>query len=220
MRKLGVQTFLTLDGVMQAPGGPEEDPSGGFKHGGWSVNYWDDRMGQIMDESMSKPYEMLLGRKTYEIFAAHWPHIADDDPIAAKFNRIDKYVASRTLKRLDWKRSTLLSDVPGDIRKLKAAAGGELQVHGSGDLIRTLLRDNLVDAWRIWIFPVLLGSGRRLFVEGTTPTGLKLVETRTSSTGVVLQVLETAGKPEYGTFDLEHPPVEEIAKRRKASAGV
>jgi dihydrofolate reductase len=199
---------------MQAPGGPEEDKSGGFEHGGWAVPYFDEMMIDVMNEWVGRAGGLVLGRKTYEIFAAHWPHVADDDPVAAKFNRIDKYVASRTLNRLDWKRSTLLSDVPGDIRKLKAGSGEELQVHGSGDLIQTLLRDNLVDGWRIWIFPVLLGSGKRLFAEGTTPTGLKLVETRASSTGVVLQVYQATGKLSYGTFDLEHPPAEEIARRR------
>ena len=220
MRKLVVGTFLSLDGVMQAPGGPEEDRSGGFQHGGWVVPYFDDMMMRVTNDWIAKAGGLVLGRKTYEIFAAHWPHIPDDDPIAARFNRINKHVASRTLKRLDWAGSALLgADVAGDIQRLKAAPGGELQVHGSGELIRTLLEHKLVDEWRLWFFPLLLGQGKRLFGKGTVPAGMKLVETQTSSTGVVLHVLEAAGELAYGTFDLEHPPAEELARRRSAAAG-
>ena len=140
MRKLAVSTFLTLDGVMQAPGGPGEDPSGGFTHEGWSVNYWDDRMGQIMDESMSKPYEMLLGRKTYEIFAAHWPHVSGD-PTADSLNRAKKYVASRTLESVDWNNSTLIKSAAGEqVAALKDQSGPQIHVPGSSNLIQTLLK--------------------------------------------------------------------------------
>src|SRR5438132_1153131 len=139
MRMLSVNTFLTLDGVMQAPGGPDEDPTGGFNHGGWSANYWDDMMGQVIGESMARPYDLLLGRKTYEIFAAHWPY-ATDDPAAASLNAAQKYVASRTLTSLDWENSTLLKgDVGAEVAKLKQQDGREIQVHGSSNLIQTLL---------------------------------------------------------------------------------
>ena len=178
MRKLSVNTFVTLDGVMQGPGGPEEDPSGGFKHGGWSVNYWDERMGQIMGEFMGKPFDLLLGRKTYEIFAAHWPRVKDD-PAADKLNNANKYVASRTLDAVEWQNSTLIKgDVGEEVARLKEQAGPEIQVHG---------------------------SGKRLFADGTIPAGLKLVDSQTSSTGVVIAKYERDGNVEYGSFALEEP---------------
>ena len=214
MRKLVVGTFLTLDGVMQAPGGPEEDPSGGFTHGGWSVPFFDDTMGKAMDEWMRKAGAFLLGRKTYEIFAAHWPHVSD--PIADILNNSPKYVASRTLDRVDWKGSTLIKgDVAEGVRRLKAETGGEIQVHGSGDLIQTLLEHNLVDEFRLWISPIVLGKGKRLFGEGTVPAGLELVETRQATTGSMLHVYRLSGKPAYGSFALENPTPEEIDRRKK-----
>jgi dihydrofolate reductase len=216
--RLVVGTFLTLDGVMQAPGGPEEDRSGGFTHGGWLVPFFDDIMGQVMDDWIGRCDGLLLGRKTYEIFAAYWPHIADDNPIAAKFNRVRKHVVSRTLDRADWSNSTLVKgDVVKAIRRLKDQPGSELQVHGSGELIQTLLQHNLIDELRLWIFPVLLGTGKRLFTKGTVPARLELVETRTSGTGVVLQVHRLAGTPEYGSFMLEQPTAEELERRRKVA---
>jgi dihydrofolate reductase len=206
MRKLVVGTFLTLDGVMQAPGGPEEDPSGGFSHGGWLVPYFDETLGRAMDEWVQRAGGFLLGRRTYEIFAAHWPQVSGD-PVADKLNNSPKYVASRTLDRVDWKNSTLLGgDVAEEVRRLKDESGGELQVHGSGALIQTLLQHNLIDEFRLWTFPVLLGTGKRLFADGTRPAGLKLAETQTTSTGAVLQVLDFAGKLSYGSFALENPP--------------
>lgn len=209
MRKLVAGTFLTLDGVMQAPGGPDEDRSSGFAHGGWSFPYFDEMMGEIMVEWVERGDGLVLGRKTYEIFASHWPRAGADDPVAAKFNTVHKYVASRTLKKVDWKPSTLLSgDVPEVVKKIKAGPGGELQIHGSGDLIQTLLKHGLIDEFRIWLFPVVLGTGKRLFAEGTVPTSLKLVETRTSGTGAVLQVFQNAGKPTYGSFALEESSAE------------
>ena len=157
MRKLVVNTFATLDGVMQAPGGPEEDPSGGFEHGGWSAGYWDEAMGGWMGEFMGKPFDLLLGRKTYEIFAGHWPR-ARDEPGAEQLNAARKYVASRTLTSVEWENSELLEgDVAVAIERLKAENGPEVQVHGSANLIQTLLRHNLVDEFRVWIFPVVLG---------------------------------------------------------------
>jgi dihydrofolate reductase len=212
--KLVIGTFLTLDGVMQAPGGPEEDRSGGFEHGGWLVPFFDDLMGRVMVDWIQRADGLLLGRKTYEIFAAYWPHVTGEDPIARKFNSVRKYVASRTLDRVDWNNSTLLKgDAVEAIRRLKNQPGNELQVHGSGDLIQTLFEHQLIDELRLWIFPVVLGTGKRLFAHGTIPARLRLVETKTSSTGVVLQVHQSAGSPEYGSF--EQPPAAELERRRR-----
>lgn len=205
MRELVVNTFMTLDGVMHAPGGPDEDPTGGFEHGGWSVNYWDDLMGQQMGATMSNPFALLLGRRTYEIFAAHWPHIADD-PAADALNSATKYVASRTLDEVEWANSILLSnDVVEDVRKLKDGTGPEIQVHGSSDLLQTLIEHDLVDRYRLWTFPLVLGTGKRLFGDGTIPAGLRLRDTTTSSTGVVIATYEPAGEIDYGSFALDEP---------------
>ncbi len=203
MRKLIVSTFLTLDGVMQAPGGPGEDSSGGFAHGGWSVNYWDDQMGQVMGEATSKPFAMLLGRKTYEIMAAFWPD-APEEAGAKTFNEATKFVASRTLSSLDWANSTLIEgDVGEGVATLKQQEGPELQVHGSGNLIQTLLRHNLVDQYNLWVFPLVIGSGKRLFSEGAIPSGLKLVDSTVSTTGVVMGTYEPAGEIVTGSFALD-----------------
>lgn len=205
MRELVANTFMTLDGVMQAPGGPDEDPTGGFEHGGWSVNYWDDLMGQQMGATMSNPFALLLGRRTYEIFAAHWPHVADD-PAADALNSATKYVASRTLDEVEWANSILLSnDVVEDVRKLKDGTGPEIQVHGSSDLLQTLIEHDLVDRYRLWTFPLVLGTGKRLFGDGTIPAGLRLRDTTTSSTGVVIATYEPAGEIDYGSFALDEP---------------
>jgi dihydrofolate reductase len=219
MSKLAVNTFVTLDGVMQAPGGPEEDPTGGFAHGGWSVNYWDELMGQVMDEAMSRPSELLLGRKTYEIFAAHWPHVTGD-PTADKLNSARKYVASRTLDKVDWQNSILIEgDVAEGVARLKDEAGPEIQVHGSAGLLQTLLKHDLVDEFRVWIFPLVLGTGKRLFGDGTVPAGLKLTNSTTSTTGVVIATYERAGAVEYGSFALEEPTEAEIERRARLEAG-
>lgn len=216
MRKLTVNTFLTLDGVMQAPGGPEEDPSGGFKHGGWSFNYWDDKMGQVMGEAMSNPWDLLLGRKTYEIFAAHWPYAKD--PAADSLNNAKKYVASRTLEKVEWQNSVLIKgDVGKEVAALKDQDGPEIQVHGSANLIQTLLKRRLVDEFRLWVFPVVLGTGKRLFDEGTLPSGLKLVTSETFSTGVVVATYEPTGEIPYGSFEFEEPSEAELERRRKIS---
>jgi dihydrofolate reductase len=213
MRQLVVNTFLTLDGVMQAPGGPEEDPTDGFTHGGWSVNYWDELMGQTMDEFVAKPFDLLLGRKTYEIFAAHWPYASG--PMADKLNAATKYVASRTLDRVEWANSNLLAgDAAEAVRALKEEDGPEIQVHGSANLIQTLLRADLVDRLGVWIFPLVLGTGKRLFGDGTMPGGLRLVHSRTSSTGVLITTYERAGGIEYGSFALEEPTEAERERRR------
>lgn len=215
MSELVVSTFLTLDGVMQGPGGPEEDPSGGFKHGGWSVNYWDDGMGQRMAGIMSKPFDLLLGRKTYEIFAAHWPYVIDD-PAADVLNRATKYVASTTLDKLDWSNSNLIKgDVAEQVANLKSDSGPEIQVHGSGQLIQTLMKHDLVDRYRLWIFPLVLGNGKRLFSEGTIPAGLQLRDVTTSTTGVVMASYERAGDIHYGSFALDEPTDAEVERRQR-----
>ncbi len=218
MRKLVVNTFVTLDGVMQAPGGPEEDPTGGFKYGGWSFHYWDDIMGKTMDEFMAKPFELLLGRKTYEIFAAHWPYIKDD-PVADKFNATKKYVVSRTLNKVNWSKSFLIkSNVVKEIGKLKEQDEPELQVHGSGNLIKTLANENLVDQYNVWTFPVVVGKGKQLFGDGTNASGLKLVDVKSSSTGVIIAVYKPVGELKVGSFALENETEEELARRRKLAS--
>ena len=203
MRKLIVSTFMTLDGVMQAPGGPGEDDSGSFAHGGWSVNYWDEQMGQVMAEAMSTPFALVLGRKTYDIFAAYWPH-ASDDAGAKPLNEATNYVASRGHPTLEWSNSVLIDgDAAEGIAALKKEDGPELQVHGSGNLIQTLLRHNLIDQYRLWVFPLVIGSGKRLFSDGTIPSGLKLTDSKVSTTGVVIGTYEPAGEIVTGSFALE-----------------
>src|SRR3990172_2928333 len=210
MRKLIVNTFITLDGVMQAPGGPEEDPTGGFKYGGWSVNYWDDTMGKIMGDFMAKPFELLLGRKTYKIFAAHWPY-AKDDPGADFLNSAKKHVVSRTLDKVDWNNSTLIkNDVVHAIEKLKEQSGPELQVHGRGNLIQTLLKHNLIDEFHLWVFPVVIGTGKKLFSDGTIPSNLKLIDSKTASTGVIIATYQPDGELKLGSFALENPTKAEL----------
>ena len=205
--KLTVTTFQTLDGVMQAPGGPEEDPRGGFEHGGWLVPYADVEMGRFMDETFVAAEAFLLGRFTYQPFAAHWPRVdAPDDPVATKLNALPKYVASRTLREddLDWAGSSLLGDdVPARVAELKARPGGELQVHGSAGLVQTLLREELVDELRLLTFPVVLGTGKRLFGEGAVPAAMRLSESRTTSAGTVIAVYAFEGRPSYGSFMLD-----------------
>ena len=199
MRELIVNTFLTLDGIMQAPGGPEEEPSGGFEHGGWSFGYWDDQMQRAMGESMSKPFDLVLGRKTYEIFAAHWPY--SDDPPAEPLNRATKHVASTTRNELEWENSKVIEgEVPEGVRALKEKDGPELQVHGSASLIQTLLEHALIDEFRVWIFPVVLGTGKRLFDSGTVPTGVELASSQVSSTGVIMATYRSGAEIKYGSF--------------------
>ena len=219
MRKLVILSFITLDGVMQAPGGPEEDQTGGFKYGGWTAGYWDDSLGGVMGEQMAGPFDLLLGRKTYEIFAAYWPYVKSDDPdgpVAGKLNSAKKYVASITLRKLDWNNSALVKgDIVQEIKKLKEHNGPELQVHGSGNLIQTLLKHDLVDEFRLKIFPITLGTGKRLFGEGTIPAGFKLVDSKTSTKGVIVANYERAGKVKTGSFALETPTEAELARRKR-----
>ena len=203
MRRLTVSTFLSLDGVMQAPGGPGEDDSGGFTFGGWTVNYWDERMDQFMAAAMGTPFDLVLGRKTYDIFAAYWPH-APAEAGAKPLNDATKYVASRSRPTLEWRNSILIEgDVAEGVAALKQEDGPELQVHGSSDLIQTLLRHNLVDQYRLLVFPLVIGSGKRLFSEGTVPCGLRLVDSEVSTTGVVMGTYEPAGEIVTGSFALE-----------------
>ena len=203
MRKLIVSTFLTLDGVMQAPGGPGEDDDGGFTQGGWSVNYWDETMGEFMGAATSGPFDLVLGRRTYDIFAAHWPHASEEEG-AKPFNDATKHVASRSRPELAWTNSVLIEgDAADGIAALKQQDGPELQVHGSGNLIQTLLRNDLVDEYRLMVFPVVLGSGKRLFADGTVPAGLRLVDSTVSTTGVMIGTYEPAGEIVTGSFALE-----------------
>ena len=201
MRKLIVSTFLTLDGVMQAPGGPEEDESGGFEHGGWSVNFWDDLMGEVKSEEFNVPFDMLLGRRSYEILGAYWPS-APEEAGGKPLNDATKFVASRGRPTLEWEPSVLIEgDAADGVAELKETDGPELQVHGSGNLIQTLMRHGLVDEYRLWVFPLVLGSGKRLFADGTIPAGLKLVDNKVSTTGVVMGTYEPAGEVITGSFE-------------------
>ena len=202
---LVVGTFLTLDGVMQGPGGPDEDRDGGFEGGGWSVTYWDERMGEIMDDQFAEADALLLGRRTYEIFAAHWPRVDDEgDTVATKLNSMPKYVASRTLEAAEWNESTVLSgDVAEAVENLKEERGDVIMVQGSHDLIQTLLSHDLVDEFWLWIFPLVLGDGKRLFGDGTVPAALELTEAETSSTGVQMLRYERSGDIDYGSFALD-----------------
>jgi dihydrofolate reductase len=201
LRKIVVLSFVTLDGVMQAPGGPEEDKAGSFKWGGWSVGYWDDFLGKIMGEQMGRPFDLLLGRKTYDIFAAYWPKMGTDNPAAAGLNKAKKFVASTTLKKPEWANTTVLkNNVVNEIKTLKEQDGPEIQVHGSGNLIQTLLKHDLVDEFRLKIYPVTLGKGKRLFAEGTIPAGFQLVESNTSPKGVIVASYVRAGEVKTGSF--------------------
>lgn len=249
MRKIISTTFMTLDGVMQAPGGPEEDTAGGFTHGGWTANFWDDPMGRIMDGFISQPFDLLLGKRTYEIFASYWPTATTDLLIAEKFNSTRKYVVSHTPMPLPWHNSFLISgDVPAALKKLKhddrrsslqeqgaevpaaslphrsvpqvrnveipvtsllqanivqgntkiAEGTKDLWVHGSGDLIQTLLAHKLLDRMHVWTFPVTVGAGKRLFASGSLPLSWKLISSQASPKGVVISTYEPAGELKTG----------------------
>lgn len=192
---------MSLDGIMQAPGGPEEDTSGGFKYGGWTFPYFDEFSGNIMSEQMSVPFDLLLGRKTYDIFAAYWPQQAGDVP-AGVFNKATKYVVSGSSPKLEWENSVLVEgDVVAKLRELKQQDGPMLQVHGSGKLIQTLLKNDLIDELWLKIFPVTLGNGKRLFAEGTVPAAFELIESKTSPSGVIFASYKRAGEVKTGSID-------------------
>jgi dihydrofolate reductase len=192
MPRIVVSEFLTLDGVMQAPGDPNEDRSGGFEQGGWQLAYFDDIFGSVMMDAFAAAGGLLLGRRTYENFAAHWPKQPADDPLAGMMNGLQKYVVSTTLTEpLAWQNSTLIkTDVAGRVAQLKEGSGKEIQVIGSGELVQALIQHDLVDAYRLMVHPLVLGSGKRLFRQGTAPTRLRLVDTKPTSTGVLILTYE------------------------------
>ena len=216
MRRIVVATFISLDGVMQAPGGPAEDPTGGFSFGGWTAPHFDAALGGAMGEIFGRPFDLLLGRKTYDIFAGHWPFVSDpNDPIAPMFNRITKYVASRTRKSLDWQNSQLLGDdTVGALKKLKSEDGPDLLVQGSSGLLQTLWQNSLVDEFSVLTFPLVLGKGKRLFADGASPTGLKLIKAQTFPTGVIVANYRPDGPVRIGDFQLAEPSAAELERRR------
>ncbi|WP_225770054.1 dihydrofolate reductase family protein [Inquilinus sp. Marseille-Q2685] len=216
MRKVVAAAFLSLDGVMQAPGGPEEDPTGGFALGGWTFHHWDEAMGKAMDETFGAPFDLLLGRKTYEIFAAHWPHVGADDPIGKVFNAATKYVATRSTAPLAWQNSVALrGDAAEAVAGLKRHTGPTLLLQGSTDLIQTLLAHDLIDEFRLMTFPVVLGRGKRLFGRGAIPAGLTLVSSQASTTGVVMSTYLRSGEVTTGSFALGEPSEAELARRER-----
>ena len=230
MRKIVVGAFVSLDGVMQAPGGPEEDPTGGFRHGGWTVPYWDDEVvGAAMGKTFSVPFDLLLGRRTYDIFAAHWPHVARDPgagafdaltvEIANRFDALTKYVATHRADSLGWQNSQALGpDVAGKIRELKQGDGPMLLTQGSSELVHLLLEHDLVDELRLLVYPVVLGRGKRIFAEGSAPRGLTVASSTVSPKGVIITTYERAGEVRTGSFALESPTPAEL-ERRKSLAG-
>lgn len=215
MRKVIAGMMMSLDGVIQAPGGPEEDPTGGFPFGGWVFPHFDEVLGEAMDKSFGTPFDLLLGRRTYEIFAAHWPYVGADDPIGQLFNKVTKYVATRSKARLTWQNSVAIHDAAADVARLKQQDGPDLLTQGSGDLLQSLLKADLVDEFRLSIFPVILGSGKRLFEAGVSPAGLKLIESRVSTTGVVIATYARAGAVKTGSFALQEPSREELQRRER-----
>ena len=216
MRKLIASTMVSLDGVLQAPGGPEEDPTAGFAFGGWSFPFWDDAPDRDMRGLDGKDRELLLGRKTYEIFEAYWPYQSADNPIAQTLNAAKKHVASRTLKKLHWNNSTLLrGDVIAAVAALKAEAGHDLQIIGSGNLIQTLQAASLIDEYNVWTFPVVLGRGKRLFEAGAKAGALRLVASQASATGVLMSTYVAAGDVPLGSFAQTEPGAKEVDRRTK-----
>lgn len=216
MRKIIVPTFMTMDGVLQAPGGPDEDRSNGFKWGGWQFSYWGEPMDDILGKIFSKPFDLLLGRRTYEIFAAHWPY--QNDKIAETFNRINKYVVATTPIDLSWKNSILINkDVVNELKKLKKQDGPDLLVHGSSRLVQTLLANHLIDVLHTWIFPITLGTGKKLFQEGTQPQQWKLTDSVVSTTGAIIASYVPDGEVKKGSWVPDVVSEAELARREKWS---
>ena len=212
MRKVMAAAFVSLDGVMQAPGGPEEDPTGNFEIGGWTATYWDDLMGQAMGESLSEPYDLLLGRKTYEIFAAHWPYVGDDEPIGPMFDNARKYVLTRGDEKLEWANSHRLGSI-AEVAALKQGDGPDLLIQGSTTLYPELLSAGLIDRLFLMTFPVVLGEGKRLFGSGTPAGAWKMLDHQVSSTGVVMASYQPAGAIPIGSFQMKEPS--EAEQRRQ-----
>jgi dihydrofolate reductase len=201
MRKIVVLSFISLDGVMQAPGGPEEDTSSDFKYGGWTVPYADEVSGKMMGEQMGMPFDLLLGRKTYDLFASYWPKQDPSGYVAGPFNKATKYVVSGSSPKLTWEKSVLIEgDVAAKLKELKQQDGPMLQVHGSGNLVQTLLKNDLVDELWLKIYPVTLGAGKRLFAEGTAPAAFELIESKTTPKGVIFANYKRAGEVKTGSF--------------------
>ena len=216
MRKLIASTFTSLDGVMQAPGGPDEDPTENFTLGGWTFAFEDEAMDLSAAGFDGKDRELVLGRKTYEIFAAYWPHQTEDNPIARTFNAAKKHVASRTLKSLQWNNSSVLGgDIVSAITALKGQPGHDLQIIGSGNLIQTLQAASLIDEYNVWTYPVVLGGGKRLFENGARPCALRLVASKVSTTGVVMSTYVPAGDIRLGTVGQSEPSAKELTRRAK-----
>jgi dihydrofolate reductase len=216
MRRLVASTFASLDGIMQAPGGPEEDPTGGFALGGWMFNYSDEGVDLSAAGFDGKDRELLLGRRTYEIFEAYWPYQPDDDPIARTLNAARKHVASRTLTKLQWNNSTVLrGDVVSAITALKLQAGADLQIIGSGNLIQALQTASLIDEYNVWTYPLVLGRGKRLFGETAKPSALRLVRSKVSTTGVVMSTYAPNGDIRPGSFASAAPSEKELARRKR-----
>jgi len=217
MRKIIVTTFVTLDGVMQAPGAPEEDPTHGFKWGGWSAKHWDKVMEETMAASMSRPFDLLLGRRTYEIFAAYWAFVKNN-PIAEKFNSIHKFVVSGKPVELSWGPATLITgDALAGLRQVKKTEGPDLLVNGSSRLVQTLLESGFADTLHVWTFPVTIGKGKRLFAEGTRPADWNLVDTKVSTTGVIMASYQPKGDISVGTMVTEEPSELELKRRKELS---
>lgn len=216
MRKIIVGAFTSLDGVMQAPGGPDEDPIGGFRFGGWAAPHFDEKMGAFIGELFSKPFDLLLGRKTYDIFAAHWPYVEKDDPIGPLFDRINKYVATRNPDfKTTWQNSHVLGpDTIAAVRKLKSEDGPDLLTQGSTEFLKALFENDLVDEIHISFFPVILGKGKRLFGDGSFPRTLTLIDSRTSDSGIVMNKYARAGDIVTGSFEFETPTDAELERRR------
>ena len=218
MRKLTGAVFVSLDGVMQAPGGPEEDPTGGFRHGGWVQPYWDEDMGPFEKVIMGE-YDLLLGKRTYDIFAGYWPH-NQEDPIGAKFQGINKYVLTHSGEDLDWENSHRLSgDAADAVAELKQSDGRDLLIQGSSTLYPPLLSARLIDRLMLIIFPVLLGKGKSIFDGTLEPGSLKLVDTFVSKTGVIIAAYEPAGDVRTGSFETKEPSKEEVERREKMAEG-
>lgn len=216
MRRVTIATFISLDGVMQAPGGPEEDPTGGFKFGGWGALHWDSAMEEFMGKAMASDYDLLLGRKTYDIFAAHWPYAGPDDPIGQKFDAITKYVATSSTEPLTWQNSVSLgADGAAAVARLKQENGRDLLIQGSSDFVQDLLKADLIDEITLIIYPVVLGKGKRLFGEGAMPGTFTMTSSQVSSTGVVIATYQRNGDVQTGSFEFETPTDAELARRER-----